>query len=239
MKRETYDILVSQFDSDPVKWYEVFKALLFEMVNESEQRSERRKNAPKKQGSTKKKSETSETTTHTTHTTEEENKNITLKSNTTTQSVATEVEVLMQECKKEFQKEQVGNIVLTKKTTEPKTTTEIKEKKEKKQPDPEVTECMEMVKNYNGGIIEWAEGQQRKYAKLLIDKIKKIESIQTGKTTWQEVLNLILSIISNNKYHSSKIASPEKIYYNITTLMQVCKQEGKTQQQNNQVLTEV
>ena len=40
------------------------------MVNESEQRSERRKNAPKKQGSTKKKSETSETTTHTTHTTE-------------------------------------------------------------------------------------------------------------------------------------------------------------------------
>ena len=70
MKRETYDILVSQFDSDPVKWYEVFKALLLEMVNESEQRSERRKNAPKKQGSTKKKSETSETTTHTTHTTE-------------------------------------------------------------------------------------------------------------------------------------------------------------------------
>jgi len=69
MKRETYDILVSQFDSDPVKWYEVFKALLLEMVNESEQRSERRKNAPKKQGSTKKKSETSETTTHTTHTT--------------------------------------------------------------------------------------------------------------------------------------------------------------------------
>lgn len=67
MKRETYDILVSQFDSDPVKWYEVFKALLLEMVNESEQRSERRKNAPKKQGSTKKKiSETSETTTHTT-----------------------------------------------------------------------------------------------------------------------------------------------------------------------------
>lgn len=71
MKRETYDILVSQFDSDPVKWYEVFKALLLEMVNESEQRSERRKNAPKKQGSTKKKSETSETTTHTTHTTSE------------------------------------------------------------------------------------------------------------------------------------------------------------------------
>lgn len=75
MKRETYDILVSQFDSDPVKWYEVFKALLLEMVNESEQRSERRKNAPKKQGSTKKKSETSETTTHTTHTTEVKEKN--------------------------------------------------------------------------------------------------------------------------------------------------------------------
>lgn len=64
MKRETYDILVSQFDSDPAKWYEVLKALLLEMVNESEQRSERRKNASKKQGSTKKtKSETSTTTT--------------------------------------------------------------------------------------------------------------------------------------------------------------------------------
>ena len=66
MKRETYDILVSQFDSDPVKWYEVFKALLLEMVNESEQRSERRKNAPKKQGSTKKKISETSTTTHTT-----------------------------------------------------------------------------------------------------------------------------------------------------------------------------
>lgn len=123
--------------------------------------------------------------------------------------------------------------------TKTTTSTEIKEKKEKKQPDPEVTECMDMVKNYNGGMIEWAEWQQRKYAKLLIDKIKKIESVQTWKTTWQDVLNLILSIITNNRYHSSKIASPEKIYYNITTLMQVCKQEGKKQQQNNQVLTEV
>jgi len=66
MKRETYDILVSQFDSDPVKWYEVFKALLLEMVNESEQRSERRKNAPKKQGSTKKKISETSTTTQTT-----------------------------------------------------------------------------------------------------------------------------------------------------------------------------
>ena len=64
MKRETYNVIVSQFDSDPAKWYEVLKALLLEMVNESEQRSERRKNAPKKQGSTKKtKSETSTTTT--------------------------------------------------------------------------------------------------------------------------------------------------------------------------------
>ena len=48
MKRETYDVLVSQFDSDPVKWYEVLKALLLEMVNESEQRSERRKKKPTK-----------------------------------------------------------------------------------------------------------------------------------------------------------------------------------------------
>lgn len=127
----------------------------------------------------------------------------------------------------------------TKTKTETKTTTEIKEKKEKKQPDPEVTECMEIVKNYNGGMIEGAEGQQRKYAKLLIDKMKKIESIQTWKTTRQEVLNIIMSIVSNNKYYATKIASPEKIYYNLTTLMQVCKQEGKVQQQNNQVLTEV
>ena len=127
----------------------------------------------------------------------------------------------------------------TKTKTETKTTTEIKEKKEKKQPDPEVTECMEIVKNYNGWMIEGAEWQQRKYAKLLIDKMKKIESIQTWKTKRQEVLNIIMSIVSNNKYYATKIASPEKIYYNLTTLMQVCKQEGKVQQQNNQVLTEV
>jgi hypothetical protein len=38
----------------------------------------------------------------------------------------------------------------TKTKKETKTTTEIKEKKEKKQPDHEVTECMEIVKNYNG-----------------------------------------------------------------------------------------
>lgn len=112
------------------------------------------------------------------------------------------------------------------KETETKQTTEIKEKKEKKQPDPEVTECMGIVKQYNGWTIEGAEWTQRKYAKLLIDKMKKIESIQNWKTTRQEVLNIILNIVSNNKYHATKIASPEKIYYNLSTLMQVCKQEG-------------
>ena len=87
-------------------------------------------------------------------------------------------------------------------------------------------------------MIEGAEWNQRKYAKLLIDKMKKIESIQNWKTTRQEVLDIIMSIVSNNKYYATKIASPEKIYYNLTTLMQVCKQEGKTQQ-TTQVLTEV
>ena len=49
MKRETYDVLVSQFDSDPVKWYEVLKALLLEMVNHTHKSRRKNKNRRKNQ----------------------------------------------------------------------------------------------------------------------------------------------------------------------------------------------
>ena len=99
--------------------------------------------------------------------------------------------------------------------------------------NPEINECVELIKKYNGWIIDWTVKDSRRYSKLLIDKIKKLESVQNWNYTRQATLEIILNIISNNKYYSSKITSPELIFRNLAILMQQCKKDvTKTQIQN-------
>lgn len=96
--------------------------------------------------------------------------------------------------------------------------------------DEEINECMEIIKSYNNGIINGSDQKWRQYSKHLIWKLKKIENVQEWKIKRQEVLKMILEIWKNNEYYSTKTTSPELIYYNLSTLMEVCRKQYKKQQ---------
>lgn len=97
----------------------------------------------------------------------------------------------------------------------------------------EINEAIDLIKAYNGGIINGSDGKQRQFANHLIKKLKNLTSVQEGKFTWQATLEMILKIISENEYHSAKIASPELIYRNLASLMQICKAEFQKQSKTN------
>ena len=97
----------------------------------------------------------------------------------------------------------------------------------------EVNVCLALIKSYNGGISNWADGKQRQYANHLIKKLKSLTSVQEWKFSRDETLNMILKVISVNEFHSPKIASAELIYHNLATLMQVCKAEFQKQSKSN------
>ena len=91
--------------------------------------------------------------------------------------------------------------------------------------DPSINECLGLIKSYNGGIVNGSDAKQRQFANHLIKKLQKLTSVQEGRFTWQATLEMILKIISENEYHATKIASPELIYRNLASLMQICKAE--------------
>lgn len=90
--------------------------------------------------------------------------------------------------------------------------------------DKNINECMELIKRFNGGIVNGSDANQRRYAKNLIAKLEKLESVQKWDFTRQKVLETILQIVSQNRFYSTKIGSPELIYYNLASLMQACKE---------------
>ncbi|MDR2541686.1 MAG: hypothetical protein LBD11_08350, partial [Candidatus Peribacteria bacterium] len=87
----------------------------------------------------------------------------------------------------------------------------------------EVNECLELIKSYNSGVIDGILSKQRKFAWVLIKKLKQLEAVERGKYTRHSTLELILKVISENEYYRTKITSPEKIHKSLATLMQVCK----------------
>lgn len=91
----------------------------------------------------------------------------------------------------------------------------------------EINEAMDLIMSYNGGIVNGSWGKQRQFANHLIKKLKSLTSVQDWRYTRQETLQIILKIISENEYHAPKIASPELIYRNLASLMQICKTEFK------------
>ena len=103
--------------------------------------------------------------------------------------------------------------------------TVITEAKASEYGNPEVNLCLSLIKKYNWGLVDWTVNNQRRYCKLLIDKLKKLESIQQWKYTWEDTLEIILKVISQNKFYCGKITSPENIYRNLSLLMQQCKND--------------
>jgi len=91
--------------------------------------------------------------------------------------------------------------------------------------DKEINKCLELIKTYNNWIIDGTKKNQRIFWKHLINKLKELDSIKDWRFTWENTLEIILKVISTNKYYSSKISSPEQIYRNLGTLMNVCKNE--------------
>jgi len=102
--------------------------------------------------------------------------------------------------------------------------------------DSEINKCLNLIKTYNWWLLDWTVKNSRRYAKLLIDKLNKLESIQEWKFTRIETLEIILKVISQNKYHSSKITSVESIYRNLAVLMQQCKNDIQKHTAENTVL---
>ena len=105
--------------------------------------------------------------------------------------------------------------------------------------DENINKCLNLIKQYNWWISDWTVKNNRRYAKLLIDKLNKLESIQAWKYTRFETLEIILKVISQNKYHASKITSPESIYRNLAILMQACKNDITKSATSNIVLPTV
>ena len=100
----------------------------------------------------------------------------------------------------------------------------------------DINQCLNLIKTYNWWLLDWTVKNSRRYAKLLIDKLNKLESIQSWKYTRIETLEIILKVISQNKYHSAKITSAESIYRNLAVLMQQCKSDISKAQTNQIVL---
>lgn len=87
----------------------------------------------------------------------------------------------------------------------------------------DINKCLDLISKYNWWIVDWTKQNGRRYSKLLIDKLNKLEKIQNWEFTWYNTLEIILKVISQNKYYASKITSPENIYRNLSVLMQQCK----------------
>lgn len=105
--------------------------------------------------------------------------------------------------------------------------------------DRNINLCLELIKKYNNGIIDWTIKNQRNFWKMLVDKLNKLDSVQDWRFTWDNTLEIILKIVSQNKYYSSKITSPEAIFRNLSLLMNVCKSDITKQQAENLILPTV
>ena len=99
-----------------------------------------------------------------------------------------------------------------------------------------VKELIELVKEFNWWILDWTIKNNRRYWKLLIDKLNKLEKIQSWEFNRYDTLKIILKVISWNKYYASKITSVESIYRNLSILIQQCKADLWKQQTSTIVL---
>lgn len=99
-----------------------------------------------------------------------------------------------------------------------------KDKEAKAYWNPDVNECLEIIKGLNGWIVDWTIKDQRRYAKHLVDKIKKLDKISSGERSWQDYLKWLLNLVSKSKYDVRKIVWPKQIFKNLAGLQQVANQ---------------
>jgi hypothetical protein len=78
---------------------------------------------------------------------------------------------------------------------------------------------MEMVSLNNDWAMDWTKAKNRQFANNLIKKIKDLPTVKEGKIQRNAVLAIILWVMKDDKFHWSKLSSPENIYHNFWTLM--------------------
>jgi hypothetical protein len=88
---------------------------------------------------------------------------------------------------------------------------------------PDVNKCLEIIKKANGWIIDWTKAQQRNYANMLVNKIKKTDLVLNWIYTRDTYLTDMLGIICKSKYDVRKINWPYNIFYNLASLQWVAK----------------
>jgi len=103
----------------------------------------------------------------------------------------------------------------------------IKEVRNKKKEygNPEINELLEIIKEFNDGVIDGTQKEQRYYWKLLLNKIKKVKAVSSWQYRWQDWFRMLLEIVSQNEYYAPKISWPKKIYYELATLIQAARSE--------------
>ena len=94
----------------------------------------------------------------------------------------------------------------------------------------EVNRCLSLIKTFNHWILNWSDSLNRRHAWNLINKLKKFDSVVKWEYLRDEVLEWILTVISQNDFYRWKIGSPKLIYDNLWTLVQVCWKESKNLQ---------
>lgn len=148
-----------------------------------------------------------------------------------------ESETKAKKSKKENRKEKKENI--KEENKENNNLKVISDTEEQEYWNSEINLLINLIKNFNWWIIDWTIKEQRQYGYLLLQKLKKLPSVEEWKFKRNEVLETILRIISQSKYHSWKIVSTEKIFRNLTLLMQECKKEFQKAEMNNLVITTI
>lgn len=105
-------------------------------------------------------------------------------------------------------------------------TTIVVDTLKKKTPSLDINFLIEEIKKFNNWIIDGTQKEQRQYWNLLL---KKIEQVKINDYNWKSIFSMMLEIISKNTYHSHKIVWPKKIYYELSWLLAVCKQDIERQ----------
>jgi hypothetical protein len=80
--------------------------------------------------------------------------------------------------------------------------------------DPIINSIIQIIKDKNNGIIDWTIASNRKYGKMLRDKIDKIKWFK-----WDYPWFIWMLIDKTDQYNIWKTTSCESIYYNLASLV--------------------
>lgn len=97
--------------------------------------------------------------------------------------------------------------------------------KKKEYGNSEVNKCLVIIKEINDWTLEGSQQKNRRYAKLLISKLKQEKGVVSWKRTREETLELLLKVVvqSVDTFRLPKLSSPQELYNNLNKLKAFAK----------------